>query len=111
VLVTKLMLKNKFTGTGVGADVVGEFINGELNGLGATPTQTGQFKEDKPFGYIIDNHNEVTYTNDDGDTTRLITVLDNGDIWIGDNFGILVRKDGSTSTGYKRIILEEYCND
>jgi len=106
MLVTKLMLKNKFTGIGFNNDTVGEFVNGELNGIGVTSTQTGQFKKGKPAGYIINNYNNITHTNNN-DTTQLVTLLDNGNTWIGDDFGILIRLDGSTSTGYKT----EHCND
>jgi len=99
MLVTNVMLQNKFTGLGESADTVGEYVNGKLNGLGTTHTQTGQFKDDKPCGYIITDRNEITYTDNNDTTTKLITALYNGDIWIGDEFGILVKVDGQTVTG------------
>tara|TARA_B110001454_G_scaffold212652_1_gene229697 strand:+ start:131 stop:448 length:318 start_codon:yes stop_codon:yes gene_type:complete len=100
MLITNIMLKNKFTGLGESPDVVGEFINGKLNGLGTTHTQSGQFKDDMPCGYIINDKNEITHTDDNGISTTLITILDNGDTWIGTDFGILVKADGTTSIGF-----------
>lgn len=94
------MLKNKFTGLGESPDVVGEFINGKLNGLGTTHTQSGQFKDDMPCGYIINDKNEIIHTDDNGISTTLITILDNGDTWIGTDFGILVKADGTTNIGF-----------
>jgi hypothetical protein len=105
MLVTKIMLQNKFTGLGESADIVGEYVDGKLNGLVTSHTQTGQFKNDKPCGYTINDKNEITHTNDNDISTKLITILDNGDTWIGDDFGILVKTDGTTVTGHRILVI------
>jgi len=93
------MLQNKFTGLGESPGVVGEYVDGKLNGLGTTHTHTGQYKDGRPCGYIIDDKNEIFSVTDDV-AIKLITVLDNGDIWIGDEVGILVKLDGTTIIGH-----------
>ena len=105
--VTKIMLRNGYSGPGEMDDSVHEYTGGKRNGLGVDKTYAGEWKEDKLNGYAISKVTKNVSRYKDGIIDeQLITRYMNGNIWIGtDDTGILIRDDGSI--GYSKPVYVE----
>jgi hypothetical protein len=93
---TKKMLDNGYTGVGEQADEVAEYSVGKRNGVVVTLDGAAEYRNDSIIGAFITQNGEIIYEG-----KKIVEAHDEG-VWVGGDFGILIRDDGTIEVKFKK---------
>lgn len=92
---TKKMLENGYTGAGEQADEVAEYSAGKRNGVAVTEQGAAEYRNDCIVGAFVTQDGEIVVDN-----KKIVEAHDEG-VWVGGDFGILIRDDGTVEVKFK----------
>lgn len=93
---TKKMLENGYTGAGEQADEVAEYFAGKRNGVVVTQLGAAEYQNDRIVGAFVTQDGEIIV-----DDKKIVEAHDQG-VWVGGDFGILIRDDGTVEVRWKK---------
>lgn len=93
---TKKMLENGYTGAGEQADEVAEYSAGKRSGVVVTQKGAAEYHDDFIAGAFVTQDGEIFLDNE-----KIVEAHDEG-VWVGGDFGILIRDDGTVEVKWKK---------